>query len=237
MTDDDVGAAVVTALARCGLPYCVEPACGDPQRAIDRDETLFREACGDANSSPFLRIWENDRCLVATRRQRRSTFFVDACRAAHELGWPVVVRASGGTTVVNRPGILNVSLTCVVDRSESLGATYERLLMLLTSAVAGIGIACTFGFRLGTPCDGEHNLLTNGRKLAGTAMLTRPIGARSVRLVHSAMTVAGSIEQDIAAITSFERAMGLDIPYDPSLSTSLAAARSASASTKGVPAP
>lgn len=207
-------AALIAAFGQAGLPMIVERPTGDPQAAIDRDEALLRAAMAGDGPDRLLRIWANDRCLVATRQQGRSPRFEAASAAAQARGWPVAVRASGGTTVVHRPGILNISLITTVPPATPIAATYGELLRLLASAVGALGLACTAGPCPGANCDGDHNLLLGGRKLAGTAMIVKRAGNRSWRLAHAALMASGSPDKDLSTIMAFEQVLGQEQAYN-----------------------
>src|SRR3546814_1219853 len=172
--------------------------------------TLFR-------SSQWLRVWRNNASIIASCRQARSTHFASARLISEVSGWPVATRRSGGTAVVHRPGILNVSLVSLPQSGEplSVGRDYETLLSLLCDMMAGMGIACDAGEVRGAHCDGKFNLRWHGRKLAGTAACITRSGGRAVRLFHASLEVSGPIEPALAAIRRFETALGKPRDYDP----------------------
>lgn len=177
------------------------------QRAVDGD---IAHGSALKDGAMLIRLWRNARCLVASRGQAARADFATARAVSEAAGWPVVIRRSGGTAVVHRPGILNISLLSAQPRDGGLSVNgdYAMLLGLLRAMLAEIGIRCDQGDVPGAHCDGRFNLRWQGRKLAGTAgWVARPNG-RSVRIFHASLQVSGAIEEDLAAIRRFEAALG-----------------------------
>jgi lipoate-protein ligase A len=178
-----------------------------PQQGVDGD-ILRGAALSDGEL--LIRAWRNPLCLVASRRQAGLTAFAAARSVSEAAGWPVAVRRSGGTAVVHRPGVLNISLLAAQprDRDLSVGGDYAMLLTVLRDMLAGIGVGCDQGDVPGAHCDGRYNLRWRGRKLAGTAgWIARPHG-RTLRIFHASLLVGGAIEEDLRAIRRFETALG-----------------------------
>jgi lipoate-protein ligase A len=177
----------------------------------------------DTGRDPDLRLWANQRCIVASRGQSVMPHFERARADSNEAGWPVVMRRSGGTAVVHRPGILNVTWRrWLPTQSQAwLTAGYEAFLKLLIDAVGRLGLQCDHGPVAGSHCDGRFNLRHRGRKLAGTAAYSGVVAGARYCVFHASITVSGSIEEDLAAITRFEHGLGLQRTYDASAHASL----------------
>jgi hypothetical protein len=192
---------------------CLHDACaGGAQHMIDGDyATLLRAV----DAEPRLRIWTNSRCIVASRGQSASSRFDVARRLS--------VRRSGGSAIAHRSGVLNVSVMRLLEDGSRnwMTAGYESLLDILVRALRRMFVSCDHGAVAGAHCDGRFSLRSGGRKLAGTAAYAGRVGSRRYGVFHAAVAVFGSLEEDLAAIGRFERALGLAGSYDPSAHVSL----------------
>ncbi len=188
-------------------PILIDGAHDTPQQAVDGD--IAHGAALD-DGAMLLRIWRNSRCLVASRRQAGLASFAAASAISEAAGWPVAVRRSGGTAVVHRPGVLNISLIAAqrADGALSVGGDYAMLLGMLRAALTEVGINCDQGEVPGAHCDGRYNLRWQGRKLAGTAGWIARANGRAVRIFHASLQLSGSIGEDLRAIRRFETALG-----------------------------
>lgn len=113
---------------------------GEGQDAISRDMEILEHFLADGNHEPALRLWGNHQCLVTTTTMSRKQGFAEACLQAEAWGWPVYVRASGGSTIVHRPGILNISLFQSGEGlPPGLDTAYQSLTDILVSALGALG--------------------------------------------------------------------------------------------------
>ena len=110
---------------------------GDQAANLALEEALARARL----PSPVLRIWQNACCVVIGRAQRISREVNQAACAA--TGVPVLRRASGGGTVYQDLGNLNISLA-VPGRAPGLAAD---LAALVAAVIAGFGLAAAAGER------------------------------------------------------------------------------------------
>lgn len=214
---------MLDALAHALAPN-VPIACGSGETAIAEDERRLDDLLGEGRAIDRVRLWTNSRCLVTTRRFARMDRFAEAAAASSARGWPVFVRASGGTTVVHRPGILNFSVYDIAP-AEAIDITtrFEHFTRRLIAGFADVGVTAETGSIAGSYCDGRFNIVSGGQKIAGTACLVRKRGGRIGVLAHAAISIDGDTHADLAAITEFERALGFDIPYVQAAHTNLAA--------------
>jgi octanoyl-[GcvH]:protein N-octanoyltransferase len=204
---------------RSELPLRTESATDGPQAMINADFLPLQT--GPVGE---LRIWSNSQCIVASRAQTGLPEFDAACAMSERAGWPVVMRRSGGSAVVHRPGILNVSVRrCMPpDSLRWVSQGYEAFLAYLISAFKSLGVECDAGAVPGAYCDGRFNLRMGGCKLAGTAAHFAIRDGARVCLYHAAIHVSGSVSDDIAAIERFEHALGAQLRYEAAAHVSLA---------------
>ena len=109
--------------------------------------------------TPVLRVWQNASCVVIGRAQRPAREVnLAACAAS---GVPVLRRASGGGTVYQDLGNLNISMA-VPGRAPGLAA---EVAALVAAVIAGLGLA---------PGAGERGVFVGPAKVSGLAsQLTR----------------------------------------------------------------
>ncbi|MEZ5968546.1 MAG: hypothetical protein R3C00_05740 [Hyphomonas sp.] len=185
------------------------------------DMREFERKLTDGSDDTSLRLWDNERQLVISRRLSRLPGTEFATRWAEAHGFPVAVRASGGTAVVHRPGVLNISLIRVALQPLKLSQGFDELSDIVVRAAARSGIALTVGKLARSYCAGTHDIGLDGRKLAGTAAVSRRHGAAYGGLFHASLTVSGDWRHDLELISGFEQRLGMPADYDVSAHTSL----------------
>ena len=187
---------------------------GRPQTRVDQDIEMLREMMERQIERPVLRVWTNNQCLVTTSRHAKSEKFEIASAILSKAGWPVAVRRTGGMTVPNAPGILNVSL---FHQTSSLRPRdgYGPLAEALAEACRGLGISVDFGEVAGAMCNGAFDLSVQGRKVAGVAGLSRRRGL-AYWLVHASVLIDCDLTASIAALTQFETLIGCGREYEQS---------------------
>lgn len=209
--EEDVRAALVAEAPDARLE-----ACGPcPQANVDRDLVLLDAVLGQPGPTRLLRIWTNPKCVVISKRLAAQTGLVAVQRTLRPLGAGLAVRASGGTAVVHRPGVLNVSLAQGAQPGDTIAHAYGELTGLLARALRRLGLETTVGRAPGAACDGDHNLLWRGRKLAGTAAVVRRHEGRTARLVHGSLVISGEVGRDLRLIRMVERIRPASPTYRP----------------------
>lgn len=207
--EDRVRAAL---LAESATAVVERPAVA-PQAAIDRDLDLLEAVLRGEAPNRLVRIWANPRCVVLSKRLAARQSLPAVARRLAACGAAVAVRASGGTAVVHRPGILNVSIVSLDEAPASMARAYTELTSFLTRALARLGVETQPGRAAGASCDGDHNLLWQGRKLAGTAAVVRRREGRTARLVHASLTVWGDPCDDLRLVACAEAGLALGADY------------------------
>jgi lipoate-protein ligase A len=200
-----------------------------PGKIEDEERKLASFLAVGAERS-HLRLWDNDRRLVISRRLSRLSGAAKAAAAMSRAGWPVSVRPSGGTAVAHGPGILNISLFIISREYLPLNAGYDRLCELIVEAARLNGIALSVGLHATSYCAGAHDIGWNGRKLAGTAGLARRRADLHGAIFHACLSVCDDWRAGLEAICKFEQAVGMPASYANAnhISLSEVAAHSAS---------
>jgi octanoyl-[GcvH]:protein N-octanoyltransferase len=211
----DLKRRVVAALVAEAPDATVEPPSSCPQSNVDRDLVLLDAVLADPDPSRRVRIWTNPRCVVISKRLAAQGAAASLAACLRTSGVALAGRASGGTAVVHRPGVLNISLTQVDRPGASMVDAYGELTGLLGRALRHLGLATEVGPAQGAYCDGAHNLLWQGRKLAGTAAVVRRRNGRTGRLVHASLVVWGDVGEDIRLIRLAERTLPRPAAYAP----------------------
>jgi len=195
---------------------------GRGREAIDADaERLAALLNGDA-AARGLRLWTNTKCLVTTRRFAALPTFARAAAESAARGWPVHVRTSGGTTVVHRPGMLNVSaFDAWIDDGRDVTKAFERFCGRLVAVLRSAGVDADVGWVPFSHCDGRFNLTVAGRKIGGTASLVRRRRSMVAMLAHASIWIEGDVMVDLEAVERFERDIGCGVAYNRSAHASI----------------
>jgi len=195
---------------------------GDGSTAVETDSHRLDALLRDGDSAGGWRLWTNRRCLVTTRRFAATPRFVDAALASTGRGWPVFVRASGGTTVVHRPGMLNASyFEAWRGDGDDVTRRFRIFCEHLATSMQSVGVSTCLGHVQGSYCDGSLNLVSRGQKLAGTASLVRRRGDYIGLLSHASIWVTGQVAGDVEAVERFETELGLQPSYSEDVHTTL----------------
>ena len=151
---------------------------GDQAANLALEEALVRSRV----PFPLLRIWQNEPCVVIGRAQRAEREVNLATCAAG--GVPVLRRASGGGTVYQDLGNLNISLAAP-GRAPGLAAEAAAL---VAAVIAGLGLA---------PRGGERGVFVGPAKVSGLASHITRAGS----LAHATLLVTTPAAQIGAFLT------------------------------------
>ncbi|MFQ5793453.1 MAG: biotin/lipoate A/B protein ligase family protein [Candidatus Bipolaricaulia bacterium] len=175
----------------------------DPAHGVALDEAIS-VSVATGKMSPTVRLWRNETTLVVGRFDPKRPGFGRGVAYARELGLTVVQRISGGGAVLHEPGCLNFSVS--IPEPEAFMGVREAFVSLCDGVIRGLetlGISCGFGRVPEAFCDGSHNLIVNGKKIAGTAQARR----RGFILVHGTLFVDGNLDRMTRIINGFYRSI------------------------------
>jgi lipoate-protein ligase A len=188
----------------------------EPTFNIALDQAIG-ERVGRGEAPPTIRLWHNGETLVLGLFELRDRSLDRVARWAETESVALVRRISGGTIVWHGPGALNFSIC--VPRDEGLGIhrAYEVLSSGIIRALSRWGLSPVFGKVPGAFCDGSHNIVIDGRKLAGTAQTRR----KGFTLVHGTIFINADLEHVTELIANFYRQTGVERPLRREVLTTL----------------
>ncbi|MDV7143781.1 hypothetical protein R3X27_13930 [Tropicimonas sp. TH_r6] len=191
----------------------------------DVADGLALEAEMFSASGPQVALWSaENRALVCPRAYRTRPGFDLAVMHSTARGWPVHQRRTGGGTVPQGPGVLNLSFAVTVGRGFNIEAGYKLITRIIQSVTSAQRLKAHTGATPGSFCDGTWNLSLEGRKFVGTAQRWRSRGGgRSRMLAHALILVEGEIAPGAGAVDAFHEDLGLD-PVRSEVHTTLSAA-------------
>jgi octanoyl-[GcvH]:protein N-octanoyltransferase len=192
-----------------------------PDQILAEEQGWLRDCARDGQ--PRAHLWQAPQCLIVTRKDTRLPRYQAACEQLAREGWPVHVRDSGGTAVPHGPGILNLSL--LLPRTAADLAHYYRLLGAPLLALLGEhGLEGSYDFVPGSFCDGQYNLVIEGRKVTGTAQRWLAPGQDhgGAVLAQAMLLVAGDVDEGTRMASRFYELAGGELRFLPDTSTTLA---------------
>ena len=168
--------------SRRRMEILVAESLDNPEVGFGLQQAVLEEVAA-GERGPAALIWTSPRYVGATRQETRLSGFAQATEAATELGFPVLVRNSGGGAVAANRGSLSFSLTFPVeDLRHGLYERYSEGLDLIASALRTLrrpagSQACRPGPACHAPRRAPRSLtvgLGNGRGQDGSGTLLRP---------------------------------------------------------------
>ncbi|WP_236026330.1 lipoate--protein ligase family protein [Alicyclobacillus suci] len=202
----------------------------DAMRNILLDDEWAREV-GRQERMPTVRVWRHApvRGLVVSKRDVAGPKGEVAMATMDRLGWPIFVRPTGGTAVPHGPGVLNFSLLFPrIKDKVTTDAYYQLLCQPMLDWFTSMNLVATTGAVPGSYCDGNYNVLVDGKKVVGTAQAWRGglAGTKSRHpgyvLAHACIVVDVDMMEATDVINRFYEEVGDPYRVDASTSTSLA---------------
>jgi lipoate-protein ligase A len=154
----------------------------DPEIGFGLQQAVLEEVAA-GERGPVALIWTSSHYVGATRQETRLSGFAAATEAALELGFPVLVRNSGGGAVAANRGSLSFSLTFPVeDLRHGLYERYSEGLDLIVSALRSISVEAERGEVDGEFCPGAYSVRSGGPRGVKHAGLAQRVTRRAARL-------------------------------------------------------
>jgi len=186
------------------------------EAGLKAEQDLLASVCAGEADWGVLFWRPNDRALVMPRRLGRLDGFVEASETLSEIGWPVLLRESGGEPVPQSPSTVNIALVYVQPASDPdkdrIENAYLRLCQPILDALTQLGGSASLGEVDGAFCDGRFNVNLDGRKMVGTAQRWRQSqgGKRPVVLAHGAMLLDDERLAMVNAVNRFNEMCDLE---------------------------
>jgi lipoate-protein ligase A len=183
----------------------------DPEVGFGLQQAVLEEVAA-GERGPAALIWTSSRYVGATRQETRLSGFARASEAATELGFPVLVRNSGGGAVAANGGSLSFSLTFPVqDLRHGLYERYAEGLDLVVSALRRVGVGAERGEVEGEFCPGAYSVRSGGPRGVKHAGLAQRVTRRAARL--EALLLVSETDEVRAVLERFYGLLGL--PFRP----------------------
>lgn len=184
----------------------------NPEDGFGLQQAVLEEVAAGERGTAAL-IWSSSPYVGATRPETRLEGFAEAVRSVEELGFPVLVRNSGGGAVAANRGSLSFSLTMPVeDLRHGLYKRYETGVELVASALRRVGVEAEGGEVEGEFCPGAYSIRSGGWRGVKHAGLAQRVTRRAARL--EALILVEDTDPVQGALTRFYDGLGL--PFRPS---------------------
>jgi octanoyl-[GcvH]:protein N-octanoyltransferase len=183
----------------------------DPEDGFGLQQAILEEVAA-GERGPVALMWTSSPYVGATRQETRLPGFPAATEAASGLGFPVLVRNSGGGAVAANRGSLSFSLTFPVENlRHGLYERYAEGLDLIASALRRIGVEAEGGEVEGEFCPGAYSVRSGGPGGVKRAGLAQRVTRRAARL--EALVLVSETDEIRAVL---ERFYGLlELPFRP----------------------
>jgi len=168
-------------------------------------------------AQPETLVWRTQRAIIVPRGMPSRDYFAKASEACVALGFPVHERDTGGDLTPQDPGVVNFSIGFELRGSgASIKTAYQRLAApLLAFLREAYGVAPYLSAVPGAFCDGDFNIVVDGRMLGGTAQRWKLAGGegeerRVIVLGHVALLADNDLGVAFDALDAFYAASGSD---------------------------
>jgi octanoyl-[GcvH]:protein N-octanoyltransferase len=202
----------------------------NPETGFGLQQAVLEEVAS-GERGPTALMWTSSRYVGVTRPETRLPGFEKAVIAATYLGFPVLIRNSGGGAVAANGGSISFSLTFPVeDLRQGLYDRYLEGIELIAAALGRIGVDAEGGEVEGEFCPGAHSVRSGGARGVKHAGLAQRVTRRAARL--EALILVSETEEIVPLLERFYGALNLpfrsesvgDLPADvPSVMEALSA--------------
>lgn len=184
----------------------------NPADGFGLQQAILEEVAA-GERGPAALIWSSSPYVGATRPETRLAGFAEAARSVEDLGFPVLVRNSGGGAVAANRGSLSFSLTMPVENlRHGLYERYAGGVDLVASALRRVGVEAEGGEVEGEFCPGAYSVRSGGWRGVKHAGLAQRVTRRAARL--EALVLVEDTGPVRGALARFYGGLGL--PFRPS---------------------
>ena len=183
----------------------------NPEDGFGLQQALLEEVAS-GERGPSSLTWTSSRYVGVTRPEIRLPGFEEAAKAAADLGFPVLVRNSGGGAVAANEGSISFSLTFPVeDLRHRLFERYTEGGELIAAALRRLGVDAEGGAVEGEFCPGAHSVRSGGPRGVKHAGLAQRVTRRAARL--EALILVSGVGELVPVLQKLYGALGL--PFRP----------------------
>ncbi|MFW1677056.1 lipoate--protein ligase family protein [Pontibacter sp. JAM-7] len=170
---------------------------------LELEKKLMDAVMAGTSDKGYL-LWRSRRALVVPRSATHKPGFAAAKDYCDSKEWPVITRSTGGELTPQDPGFINLSMVVKLDKGQlSIKGSYELICDAMSRWLSKYGIKSTYGSIDGAFCDGDYNLVVDGKKIAGTAQRWQRIrnpdalaqGGDTALLIHAVILCDGPLQQ------------------------------------------
>ena len=183
----------------------------NPEDGFGLQQAVLEEVAS-GERGPAALMWTSSPYVGATRPETRLPGFGEAVRLVGEVGFPVLVRNSGGGAVAANRGSLSFSLTLPVeDLRHGLYERYAGGVELVAAALRRVGVEAEGGEVGGEFCPGAYSVRSGGPGGVKHAGLAQRVTRRAARL--EALILISETDEVRDVLGRFYGALGL--PFRP----------------------
>jgi len=138
----------------------------DSATAYEYVRTVFDQVAGGTRPAT-VSITPSTRHVGVTRRDTFRHGFEEAVKAAGEMGYPVLVRSSGGGATAADRGTFGFSIIRPADEKESargIRERYDEAAALVLGAFSRLGVVAEVGEVRDEFCPGDHSIRVGDRE-------------------------------------------------------------------------
>jgi octanoyl-[GcvH]:protein N-octanoyltransferase len=186
-------------------------ALDEPEDGFGLQQAVLEEV-GSRARGPTALLWSSERYVGLTRPETRLAGFPEAARRMRRLGFPVLVRNSGGGAVAANRGSLSFSITFPVEEfRQGLYERYAEGSDVIVAALRAFGVDAEAGEVEAEFCPGAYSVRSGGARGLKVAGLAQRVTQRAAR-VEALILVSGTAEIR-HALSELYPALGL--PFRP----------------------
>jgi octanoyl-[GcvH]:protein N-octanoyltransferase len=183
----------------------------NPEDGFGLQQAVLGEVAS-GERGPTALMWTSSRYVGVTRPETRLPGFEKAARAVEDLGFPMLVRNSGGGAVAANEGSISFSLTFPVENlRHGLFERYLEGVELVAAALRRTGVEAESGAVEGEFCPGAHSVRSGGPRGVKHAGLAQRVTRRAARL--EALILVSETRELVPVLQRFYGA--LELPFRP----------------------
>lgn len=200
-----------------------QPANGNlTQDFLSWEEQLIEVIKLDPKHLGIWACWQSTKGLCVTRKEHRLPHFDKAREVMTAQGHELATRRSGGTVVAQGDGILNITSLALHYGPRNIGSSYMAFCQDMQARLCEVGFETDIGPVSGSYCDGDYNLILDGKKLAGTSQRwVKGPDKAFIILNHAVILVTENGYDATKRVNDFHEIADNRRPYDTNSSMSL----------------